>query len=61
MAFDVLNGRRVLDLELFACNFYFVDNVPVWCDREGGAGYKTVPESLMRSIKPKLSLVKVHP
>jgi hypothetical protein len=49
--------RWVLDLELLACDFYFVDNVPV--EREG-AGYKTVPESLMRSIKPKLSLTKEH-
>ena len=38
MAFDVLNGRWVLDLELFAYDFYFVDNVPVWCEREGGGG-----------------------
>jgi hypothetical protein len=38
MAFDMLNGRWVLDLELFACDFYFVDNVPVWCERERGGG-----------------------
>ena len=62
MAFNVLNGKWVLDLELCVCNFYFIDNVLVWCysEREG-AGYKTVPESLMHSIKPKLLLGKIHP
>ena len=38
MAFNVLDGRWVLNLELFACEFYFVDDVPVWCEREGGGG-----------------------
>jgi hypothetical protein len=36
MAFNMLDGRWVSNLELFACEFYFVDNVPVWCEREGG-------------------------
>ena len=61
MAFNVLDGRWVLNLELFGCNLYFVDDVSVWCEREGGgAGYKTVPESLIRAIKPELLLAKVH-
>jgi hypothetical protein len=37
MAFNVLDGRWVLNMELFpSCEFYFVDDVPVWCEREGG-------------------------
>ena len=38
MAFNVLDGRWVLNLELFACDFYFIDDAPVWCEREGGGG-----------------------
>jgi len=36
MAFNVLDCRWVLDLELFASDFYFIDNVPIWCKGKGG-------------------------
>jgi hypothetical protein len=33
MAFNVLlDVRWVLNLELFACDLYFIDDVPVWCE-----------------------------
>ena len=36
MAFNMLNVWWVLDLELFASDFYFIDNVPIWCKGKGG-------------------------
>jgi hypothetical protein len=36
MAFNLLNVWWVLDLELFAGDFYFIDNVPIWCKGKGG-------------------------
>ena len=36
MALNVLDCQWMLDLELFTCDFYFIDNVPIWCKRKGG-------------------------